>query len=121
LLETFQQNNLFVHGAFALEQGHILAAIALASMTVYIIEQKFHLAGIWALIAAGFSWFGLIHSYAWTTTDTIGNLQWGAGSSWAAGYGLLAILFFYTAWKSRSQTQSSTPPIGANLSSEPVD
>jgi len=41
LIDGFQQNNLFIHGALALEQGYILTSIILASITVWIIEKAF--------------------------------------------------------------------------------
>lgn len=107
LIERFQQNNFFIHGALALEQGYILTSIILASMTVWIIEKAFHKAAIWALIASLLSWVGLIHSYHWSTADTIGSLGWGKGGTWAVGYCLLAILFFYTYWRSKSVSDSS--------------
>lgn len=101
LIASFQQNNLFIHGALALEQGYLLTAIMLSSMTVHIIEKQFRKAALWALIAAIFSWFGLMHSYRWTVSGTIGNLSWGAGSTWAIGYGLLAILLLYAHWQEK--------------------
>lgn len=111
LLAQFQQHNLFIQGAFALERGYILIAIALSSMTVYIIDQQFRAAGIWALVAAALSWIGLIHSYQWTTADTVGYLQWGAGSAWAVGYGLLAILLFYTHWTVKKRVSADPLPV----------
>lgn len=99
LIERFHQNNLFIEGAFALGQGYILVAIVLASIVVCIIEQRFLSAGVWALTAAVLSWIGLIHSYRWAVADVVGNLQWGAGSAYATGYCLLAILFLYVHWQ----------------------
>jgi AGZA family xanthine/uracil permease-like MFS transporter len=96
LIERFQLSNLFIHGAFALEQGYIFTAIILSSMTVYIIEQEFQKAAIWSLVAAICSWLGLMHSYRWTVASTVGDLRWGAGASWAVGYCLLASLLIYT-------------------------
>jgi adenine/guanine/hypoxanthine permease len=96
LIERFQVSNLFIHGAFALEQGYIFAAIVLSSMTVYIIEQEFHKAAIWSLVAALFSWLGLMHSYRWDVANTVGDLRWGTGASWAFGYCLLTLLLFYS-------------------------
>ncbi|MGA7935593.1 MAG: NCS2 family permease [Kovacikia sp.] len=113
LIERFQQNNFFIHGALALEQGYILTSIILASMTVWIIEKAFHKAAIWALIASLLSWIGLMHSYQWSTADTIGSLGWGNGGSWAVGYCLLAILFFYTYWRSKTISGSSVPLINS--------
>lgn len=117
LIEGFQQNNLFIHGALALEQGYILTSIILASITVWVIEKAFHKAAIWAIVASVLSWFGIIHSYNWTSADTIGSVGWGSGDEWAVGYCLLAILFFYTYWHGERTSASST----ARLRSNPID
>lgn len=98
LVASFQLSDTFIEGAFALEQGVILSAMILAAITVYIIEQKFGLAALWAMGAAALAWIGLIHSFAWTPTDTVVKLGWGAGAEWAISYVLLAILFTFAAW-----------------------
>lgn len=100
LVAGFQLSDTYIHGAFALEQGFIFSATILAAMTVFIIERQFRHAGFWALGAALLSSVGLMHSYQWTPADTVIHLGWGTGSSWALGYGLLAILLFYTAARS---------------------
>ncbi|MBW4621355.1 MAG: hypothetical protein KME17_18595 [Cyanosarcina radialis HA8281-LM2] len=100
LVKQFQANNHFIDGAFALEQGFIFSAMILAAITVFIIEQKFDRAAFWSLAAALLSWIGLMHSYRWTLADTVINFGWATGSSWAAGYCLLAVLFLYAHWRS---------------------
>ena len=72
---------MFITGAFALEQGLIFSAMILAAMTVYIIEQKFGLAALWAIAAGILSWLGLMHSYRWTGADTVMALGWGPGQA----------------------------------------
>jgi AGZA family xanthine/uracil permease-like MFS transporter len=103
LVPAFQQADLFITGAFALEQGLIFSAMILAAMTVYIIEQKFGLAALWAIAAGVLSWLGLMHSYRWTGADTVMALGWGAGSSWAVSYFLLALLLIYVQWTNPKQ------------------
>lgn len=98
LVANFKLSDTFIEGAFALEQGVILSAMTLAAITVYIIEQKFGLAALWAVGAAILAWMGLIHSFAWTPTDTVVELGWGAGAEWAIGYLMMAILFLFAAW-----------------------
>ncbi|WP_299490870.1 NCS2 family permease [Acaryochloris sp. IP29b_bin.137] len=98
LVANFKLSDTFIEGAFALEQGVILLAMILAAITVYIIEQRFGLAALWALGAAILAWVGLIHSFAWTPTDTVVNLGWGTGTDWAVSYTLLAVLFLFAAW-----------------------
>ncbi len=99
LIPAFHQNTVFIDGALALERGYILIALILSSITVYIIDRQFLTAAIWAGIAALLSWVGLIHSYRWTIADTVSDLHWGAGQSWATGYCLLAILLLYVHWQ----------------------
>jgi AGZA family xanthine/uracil permease-like MFS transporter len=71
----------------------------LAAMTVFIIERQFGWAGVCMLVAAGFSWVGLMHSYRWMPSDTVLHPGWGTGGTWAAGYLLLALLFYWAAWR----------------------
>ena len=95
LIPAFERSDLFITGAFALEQGLIFSAMMLAAMTVHIIERQFGIAALWAIAAAILSWVGLLHSYAWTVGDTVLQLGWGAGSQWAISYLLLAGLLMY--------------------------
>ncbi|GAB1543089.1 NCS2 family permease [Scytonema sp. NUACC21] len=106
LIEQFKLSDTYIHGAFALEQGFIFSAMILSGITVYIIEQDFRKAAYWSIGAAVLSWVGLIHSYSWTVADTVVNLGFGAGASWAVGYLLLGILLFYTQWKTRHQKEN---------------
>ena len=99
LLPVFARADIYLGGAFALEQGQILSAMLLAAMTVFIIERQFGWAGVCMLVAAGFSWVGLMHSYRWMPSDTVLHPGWGTGGTWAAGYLLLALLFYWAAWR----------------------
>jgi adenine/guanine/hypoxanthine permease len=103
LIQPFKLSDTYIDGAFALEQGFIFSAMILAGITVYIIERDFRKAAYWSIAAAVLSWFGLMHSYRWTVSDTVVNLGFGTGVAWAVGYFLLAILFFYTEWHVRRQ------------------
>ena len=101
LLPIFARADIYLGGAFALEQGQILSAMLLAAMTVFIIERQFAWAGACMLVATAFSWVGLMHSYRWMQSDTVLQPGWGSGSTWATGYLLLALLFYWAAWKER--------------------
>lgn len=101
LIDKFKAFDTFIDGAFALEQGFIFSSMLLAGITVYIIERNFRRAAFWSLAAALMSWVGLMHSYNWGVADTVIKLGFGAGSAWAVGYLLMAILFFYAAWQTR--------------------
>jgi AGZA family xanthine/uracil permease-like MFS transporter len=99
LLPIFARADIYLGGAFALEQGQILSAMLLAAMTVFIIERQFAWAGACTLVAAAFSWVGLMHSYQWMPSDTVLHPGWGTGRTWAIGYLLLALLFYWASWR----------------------
>ena len=104
LLPIFARADIYLGGAFALEQGQILSAMLLAAMTVFIIERQFAWAGACMIVATAFSWVGLMHSYRWMQSDTVLHPGWGSGSTWATGYLLLALLFYWAAWKERGKS-----------------
>jgi AGZA family xanthine/uracil permease-like MFS transporter len=78
-------------GLFALEQGFLFTALILGAMTAEIIDRRFANAAIWALSAAVLSWFGFMHAYAWVPGDTVANIGWGTGASWAGAYAATAV------------------------------
>jgi adenine/guanine/hypoxanthine permease len=96
LIPAFLRSDTWIHGAFALEQGFIFSSMILAAMSVELLERRFRRASFWAALAAGFSLLGLMHSYRWTSADTVVSLR--PGWSWAIGYGAMAVLFFVAPW-----------------------
>lgn len=91
LLEAFPPD-MFIHGAFALEQGFIFSAMILAAATVFVIEQRFEMAAAWCLAGSLLSYVGLMHSYRFTPGDTVlnaGDPAW----SWCAGYAAMGLCF----------------------------
>jgi AGZA family xanthine/uracil permease-like MFS transporter len=101
LLPPLEQADVWASGAFALEQGQIVAAMLLASMLVFVIEQRFRAAAACALIAAAGSWVGLLHAWRFTAADTVLDPGWGHGASWALGYGAMALVFLLGWWGGR--------------------
>ena len=87
LIEAFEAADVWIHGAFALEQGFIFTAMILAAATVAIIERRFTSAAAWCFIAAALSLTGLMHSYAWTIADTVLSLT--PAYRWALGYAIM--------------------------------
>jgi len=49
-------------GIYSMGNGYLLTSIYWASIMIYILDHKFHLACLWSLIAALSASFGLIHS-----------------------------------------------------------
>jgi len=101
LLPPLAQADVWAAGAFALEQGQIVAAMLLAAMLVYVIEQRFRAAAVCALVAAAGSWVGLLHAWRFTQADTVLAPGWGQGSSWALGYLAMALVFLLGWWDQR--------------------
>ena len=101
LIERLKQADVWAAGAFALEQGQIVAAMLLAAMLVYVIDQRFRAAALCALIAAAASWVGLLHAWRFTPADTVFALGWGAGAPWALGYLAMAVVFLLGWWSGR--------------------
>ena len=92
ILASFEQYDIFAHGAFAVEQGFLLCSMIWAALTVAVIERRFLRAAAWAASAAPLSFLGLMHAYEWTKDDTIQALVPGQAWEWGVGYALLAAL-----------------------------
>lgn len=96
LLTRFQQADIWIDGAFALEQGFIFSAMILSALTVAIIERQFIKAALWSLAAAVLSLCGLIHSFRWTSADTALSLT--PAWEWALAYVLMGVIFASARW-----------------------
>ncbi len=96
LIANFQQADIWIDGAFALEQGFIFSAMILAAITVAIIEKQFIIAAVWSFAAALLSMTGLIHAYQWTPADTSLALKPAWDFVWA--YGLMGMVFISAKW-----------------------
>lgn len=101
LLDHFQQADLWMHGAFALEQGFIFTAMLLSAMTVAIIERQFIKAALWSAAASLLSAFGLMHSYRWTATDTALALT--PAWEWCLAYAIMSLILLSTPYVCREQ------------------
>ena len=106
LIPKLLQADVWAGGAFALEQGQIVAAMLLAAMLVYVIDQRFLAAALCALVAALASWLGLLHAWRFTAADTVFHLGWGTGAPWAQGYLAMAVVFLLGWWSKRRQATS---------------
>ena len=93
---AFEATDTWIQGAFALEQGFIFTAMILAATTVAVIEQRFRAAAAWCGAAAALSGAGLMHTYTYTPGDTVVALS--PALPWAAGYGIMGLIFFAAEW-----------------------
>lgn len=75
-------------------QGAMFMAIFLGAMTVSVIDHQFRRAAAFALIAAGFSWLGLMHAP---------KLALNAAPDFVVGYLAMAVLFAYFAFQQRNE------------------
>jgi AGZA family xanthine/uracil permease-like MFS transporter len=108
LLPSLNQADVWAAGAFALEQGQIISAMLLASLLVYVIEQRFWAAALCAAVASACAWIGVIHAWRFTQADTVLQLGWGVGASWAQGYLLMALVLAAAAlWSQRTSRSGS--------------
>lgn len=99
LEQGFAQGDVWIRGAFALEQGFVFTAMILAAATVSVIERQFFRASLWIFGAAGLSIAGLIHSYRYVGADTALSLR--PAWDFAAGYALMGICFLAARWLAR--------------------
>jgi AGZA family xanthine/uracil permease-like MFS transporter len=96
LVAEFAKADVWIHGAFALEQGFLFTAMVLAAATVGVIERKWSIAAAWCAIGALLSAAGLMHSYQWTPADTV--LKLAPAWPFVAGYAVMALVFFTARW-----------------------
>ncbi|MEZ4430588.1 MAG: NCS2 family permease, partial [Nannocystaceae bacterium] len=99
LVPAFERADVWISGAFALEQGFIFSAMILAATTVAIIERKLRTAAAWMFTAAALAMTGLIHGYRYTVADTALDLQ--PAIPWAIGYALVGGLLVIAPWITR--------------------
>ncbi len=91
LERAFLASDVWISGAFALEQGFIFTSMLLAAATVEVIERRFRRAAAWMALLAGLSAAGLAHAYRYTPADTAIHLA--PAWPWALGYLGVATLF----------------------------
>jgi len=108
LADAFLENDVWIHGAFALEQGFLFSSMLLAAATVSVIERRFFQASLWAFTAATLSAVGLMHSYEWTAGDTVVSLK--PALPWAAGYAAMGLCFLAARWITRPLGGDSPAP-----------
>ncbi len=114
LLAEFAKADVWMDGAFALEQGAVFTATLLAAATVAVIERRFVQAGAWCGVAALLSALGLMHSYRFAASDTVLALSpaWG----WVLGYAAMGLVFLAARWltvaEEGGEADENQPPVG---------
>lgn len=59
-------NGFLISGLISLERGYIFTCMILAAISACLIDRKFYVAGFWSLIAAVFTFAGLMHAFVLT-------------------------------------------------------
>jgi AGZA family xanthine/uracil permease-like MFS transporter len=72
-----------------LGNGFLFLVLVIASVVTEAIDRNFGRAAIWCLIAAAFSWIGLMHS---------ATLRWKAEPMYAAGWLVAAVIVYSARW-----------------------
>jgi AGZA family xanthine/uracil permease-like MFS transporter len=72
-----------------LGNGFLFLVLVVASLLTEVIDRRFGRAAVWCLIAAVFSWFGLMHSAL---------IRWAAQPEYAAGWLAAAIIVYTARW-----------------------
>lgn len=72
-----------------LGNGFLFLVLVVSALVTLIIDRDFTRAAVWCLIAAVFSWFGLMHS---------ATVQWGAQPMYAAGWASAAVVVYSARW-----------------------
>jgi adenine/guanine/hypoxanthine permease len=96
LIGEFQKADVWIHGAFSLEQGFLFTSMLLSTAVVGVIERKWTAAAGCCVIAALLSMTGLMHSYQWTADDTV--LRLAPAWPFSIGYLAMAVVFFTARW-----------------------
>jgi adenine/guanine/hypoxanthine permease len=92
-----------MHGMISLQQGFIFTSMIFAAIGVALIERRFEHAGLWSLAAAALSFVGVIHAYNLTPAGVANRFGFLAAPEFAAGYLMLAVLFFAFALLAKRQ------------------
>jgi adenine/guanine/hypoxanthine permease len=96
LIGEFQKSDTWIHGVFSLEQGFLFTSMLLSAATVGVIERKWTVAAAWCGLAALISATGLMHSYQWTSDDTV--LKLAPAWPFAIAYAIMALFFLTAKW-----------------------
>jgi AGZA family xanthine/uracil permease-like MFS transporter len=110
LFDAFRGSDVWIHGAFALEQGFIFTSMLLAAATVAVIERRFEIAAAWCGAAALLSAAGLMHAYRFTSGDTAFELR--PAWPWVAAWSLMGLTFLAARWITVARSGEGAIPPG---------
>jgi adenine/guanine/hypoxanthine permease len=89
--------SVYWSSVLGLGNGFLFLVLVVASVITELIDRRFHRAALWCLVAAVFSWFGLMHSAL---------LRWGAQPVYAQGWIAAAVIVYSARWWRGDTTNS---------------
>ena len=81
--------SIYWSSVLGLGNGFLFLVLVVASVIAELIDRRFHRAALWCLLAAVFSWLGLMHSAL---------LRWGAQPDYALGWLAAAAIVYSARW-----------------------
>ena len=88
-VQTALNRSVYWSSVQGLGNGFLFLVLVVASLLAEAIDRRFTRAAVWCLIAAAFSWVGLMHS---------ATVRWGAQPEYAAGWLTAAAIVLSTRW-----------------------
>jgi AGZA family xanthine/uracil permease-like MFS transporter len=88
-VQTVLNRSIYWQSVLGLGNGFLFLVLVVAAVISEMIDRRFARAAVWCLIAAVFSWFGLMHS---------ASMGWGAQPDYAAGWLAAAVIVYSARW-----------------------
>lgn len=92
---AFAMAGLDLHGLVALSQGFMLTCMVWSAMSAHLIDRKFRVAAVWALIGALLAFFGFVHAGSLTPAGATYDIGFASGWRWSLGYVACALFFLF--------------------------
>jgi AGZA family xanthine/uracil permease-like MFS transporter len=93
--KAFAMAGLDLHGLVALSQGFMLTCMIWSAISAHLIDRKFRVAAVWALIGAVIAFFGFVHAGSLTPAGGMYDIGWASGWRWSVGYVACAVFFVF--------------------------
>jgi AGZA family xanthine/uracil permease-like MFS transporter len=88
-VEAALNRSIYWSSVQGLGNGFLFLVLVVASLLAEAIDRRFGRAAIWCLVAAAFSWVGLMHSAV---------IRWGSQPEYAAGWLAAAVIVYSARW-----------------------
>jgi AGZA family xanthine/uracil permease-like MFS transporter len=89
VVEAALNRSIYWSSVLGLGNGFLFLVLVVASVIAELIDRRFARAAAWCMVAAVFSWFGLMHSAL---------LRWGAQPDYALGWLAAAVIVYSARW-----------------------